>query len=376
MLVGPAYPYRGGIAHFLETIYQGMKARGHQVSAVTFTRQYPELLFPGKTQYAAPTENPPVQAKRLIDTLNPVTWLQAAWRIQQMQPDVVVFKYWMPYMAPAFGTIARYLKRQGIQVLCVVHNALPHERRPGAKLLGRFFLQSTDGLVVMSDAVAGELEELGVKVPIRQVNHPVYDIFGEALPQPKARALLGLPDEAPVLLFFGFIRRYKGLHVLLEAMPLITQQLPDVKLVVAGEFYDDKAFYQELIEKYGVASHIELRAGYIPEEEVGQYFSAADLVVQPYVSATQSGVAQIAYHFERPLVVTDVGGLPEVVPHEKAGFVVPPQNPEALAKAVGRFFQEKWQSRLQMGIQDEKKKYSWDRLYQALEDLLTTERPV
>jgi glycosyltransferase involved in cell wall biosynthesis len=370
VLVGPAYPYRGGIAHFTETVYHGMQGRGHDVSAVTFSRQYPELLFPGKTQYVEESSENPVDTVRIIDTLNPWTWWWAARRIARAEPDVVVFSYWMSYFAPAFGTIARYLRYRGITVLCIVHNALPHERRTGDVWLGRFFLRACDGLVVLSETVEEDLQRLQVNTPVEQVDHPVYDIFGDSIPRSKARARLGLPDTAPVLLFFGFIRKYKGLHVLLEAMLEIVRQHPQTRLLVAGEFYEDEAFYRELVKEYELEDSVVIHGRYIPEEEVSTYFAAADLVVQPYISATQSGVAQIAYHFERPLVITDVGGLPDVVPHEKAGFVVPPENAEALAAAVDRFFADDWAERLEEGVRAEKGKYSWDRLYGALEQLM------
>jgi len=370
VLVGPMYPYRGGIAHFLETMYRGLQARGHEVAAVTFTRQYPELLFPGKTQYEAGVAADPVPAVRLIDTVNPVSWFKAARHIEAMAPDAVIFKYWMPFFAPAFGTIARRVRRCGAKILVAVDNALPHERRPGDIALGRYFFKTVDGCVVMSDAVARDLKTLGVTAPVRQVVHPVYDLFGEAMPREAARRRLGLPPEAPVMMFFGFVRKYKGLHVLLDAMPRIIEALPEARLVVAGEFYDDEAPYRHFIAEHGLEAHVQIHADYIANDAVPVYFSAADVVVQPYVSATQSGVAQVAFHFDVPAIITDVGGLAEVVPHEKAGLVVPPGDPDALAAAVVRFFKEAMGPRLAEGVRQEKQKYSWDRLYEALEALL------
>ncbi|HMB91331.1 MAG TPA: glycosyltransferase, partial [Rhodothermales bacterium] len=264
------YPYRGGIAHFLETMYWGLQQRGHTTAAVTFTRQYPELLFPGKTQYeTTPVENP-VPTVRLLDTINPVTWWKTARHIARLQPDAVVFKFWMPFFGPSFGTIARHVRKRDIKVLVVVDNAIPHERRPGDLALARYFLRATDGCIVMSDAVAEDLKTLGVDTPIRQVVHPIYDIFGSPPPQDVARAALGLPEEAPVLLFFGFIRRYKGLHVLLEAMPRILATRPDAQLVVAGEFYDDEAPYRDLIAQHGLDAQVHLHADYIPNEQVSR----------------------------------------------------------------------------------------------------------
>lgn len=369
-VVGPMHPYRGGISHFLEKMEEGLLERGHETVPVTFMRQYPELLFPGKTQYVEDAEPSADDPERLLDTLNPWTWYRTARHLVARDPDGVVFNYWMSFFAPAFGTIARYLRHHDIRVMVVVHNALPHERRPGDKMLGRFFLQACDGFVAMSDKVENDLQELGIEAPIRRVNHPLYNTFGDPLSRSEARAQLGLPEEAPVLLFFGFVRRYKGLHVLLEALPQIIEHLPDARLVVAGEFYDDKAFYESLIEKYQLGPYLHLHDGYVSDEDVATYFSAADVVVQPYVSATQSGVAKIAYHFERPLIMTDVGGLAEMMPHEEAGLVVPPEDPDALAGAVRRFFGEDLQEQLTDGVRREKEKYSWAPLYEAVEEFV------
>ncbi len=350
-------------------MYWGMQARGHEVSAVTFKRQYPALLFPGKTQFETSAVEQPLPAVRIIDTINPLTWFKAAQYIARLKPDALIFKYWMPFLAPAFGTIARLAARRGAKVLVVVDNAIPHERRPGDIVLGRYFLRAVHGCVVMSDTVARDMVRLGVSAPMRQVVHPVYDLFGKAMARSEARALLGLPPSGRLLLFFGFIRRYKGLHVLLQSMPRIIHALPDVKLLVAGEFYEDEASYRTLIERLGLHDHVRIDAAYVSNDAVARYFSAADIVVQPYITATQSGVAQIAFQFERPLIVTDVGGLAEVVPHEKVGLVVPPDDPDALSAAVVRFFADGMGDRLTGGVRRKKLEYSWDRLYEAVEAL-------
>ena len=365
VVVGPFPPYRGGVAHFTQATYRGLLARGHDVRPVSFSRQYPVFLFPGKTQFEPGRTSS--EAPRLLSSLNPLTWLQTARYIARQAPSTVVVQYWMPFFAPSLGTVARWLRRRGVRVVGVVHNALPHERRPGDRFLSRFFLQSCDGLVVLSEAVEDDIRKLDVRVEVRRAEHPVFDHFGEALPRQEARRRLGLPENAPVLLFFGFIRQYKGLHVLLDAMPSVTRRLPDVRLVVAGEFYDDPAPYHAQIRQHGLEDQVLLRPDYIPEGEVAHYFSATDVVVQPYLSATQSGIAQIAFHFGRPLVVTDVGGLAEVVPHEEAGLVVPPSDSEALAAAVVRFFKEGLGEKLTSGVQRARQNHSWDRLYEAIE---------
>jgi len=367
VLLGPMYPYRGGIAHFLETMYWGLQERGHEVTAVTFTRQYPEKLFPGKTQIETGHVEHPVPAERLLDTIGPLSWLKTARRIVRDRPDVLVFKYWMPFFAPSLGSIVRYVRRRGIKAVAVVDNAIPHERRPGDRLLSRFLLSACDGLIVMSESVERDVRSLGVQRPVVRIAHPIYDIFGIAPPAEEARSQLDLPQDVPVLLFFGFIRRYKGLHVLLQAMPHVLSTLPDAQLIVAGEFYEDAAPYRKLIAEHGLEPHVRLHADYIPNDQVPVFFSAADVIVQPYVSATQSGVAQIAYHFDKPLIVTDVGGLAEIVPHERAGLVVPPEDPAALAESIIRFFREDMAELLTAGVREEKLKYSWDRLYEAIE---------
>ena len=371
VLVGPAFPYRGGIAHFLEALHQELVNSGYTVTVVTFSRQYPALLFPGTTQLESETREVPFNSLRLIDSVNPFSWLSTARYIRNLQPDFVIFKYWLPFFAPPFGVIARMLKKDDIRILGIIHNALPHEARIGDRSLGRYFLRSCDGLVVLSGKVKEDLRSrLDIKAPLRQVEHPVYDIFGPSMSREEARETLAVSRNAHVLLFFGFIRKYKGLHVLLECMPLVVKKLPNLQLIIAGEAYEDEQLYHDLIQKYQLHPHVHLHMKYIPKENVKMYFAAADVVVQPYVSATQSGVAQIAYHFDRPLIVTDVGGLAEFVPHNIAGLVVPPENPEALAEAIVNYFTEEMSSNLIKGVQEEKKKYTWARLREAIEDLV------
>lgn len=368
-IVSTAYPYRGGIAHFVETMARGYQHLNHKTEIVTFTRQYPELLFPGETQYEQGHAPQDLQITRQLDTLNPFSWQKTARYIADARPDLVLMKYWMPFFAPSLGWVARSLRKKGIPTIAIIDNAIPHEKRLGDEALSRYFLSSCKGLVVMSDAVGEDVRRLGVTCPIEKVRHPIYNLFGEPMPKPQARAELGLAETEDVLLFFGFIRRYKGLHVLLEAMPKIIAARPKVRLVVAGEFYEDAQPYHAQIEALGLADHLRLATQYIPNEDVVRYFSAADVVVQPYISATQSGVAQIAFQFDRPTVLTDVGGLAEIVPHEEAGLVVPPADPNALADAVIRYFEADLAPKLTEGVQREKRKYEWSVLYEAIERL-------
>jgi glycosyltransferase involved in cell wall biosynthesis len=370
-LVGPLYPYRGGIAHFTHSLGRRLEARGHRLSPVTFHRQYPEFLFPGRTQFE--TSRPPdaFDAPRLLDTINPVSWERTARHLRGLAPDAVVFQYWMSFLAPSLGSVARRLGEA--RRLAVVHNALPHERRPGDRALGRYALGAMGGLLVLSESVRRDVEGLAPGVPVRQAAHPVYDFFGDPVPRGEARAALGLPADAPVLLFFGFVRRYKGLHVLLDALPQIRVRVPRVRLVVAGEFYDDAAPYRQQVRHLGLEDVVRFDAEYVPNERVAPYFGAADLVVQPYLSATQSGVANVAYHFERPLVTTDVGGLAETVPSD-AGLVVPPEDPAALADAVARFFERRLAGRLAEGVRRMKADGGWDGVCAAVEALATGTR--
>ncbi len=371
ILVGPVYPYRGGIAHFTEATAHALRNRGHEVSAVTFTRQFPRRLFPGRSQLESRPPVTPVPSVRLIDSINPVSWWTAVDHIVRENPDAVIFQHWMPFFSPAFGTIARLLRAQGIRVIAVVHNALPHERFPGDIWLSRYMFNACDAFLALSRVVANDLRRMaGYRKPLRQVAHPPYHQFGDALPMNEARSRLKLPDEAPVLLFFGFVRQYKGLDVLLNAMPLILREQPDARLVVAGEFYEDEESYRESIRNRGLEENVLLHAHYIPTESVPDYFSAADVVVQPYLSATQSGVAQVAFHFERPVITTDVGELADMVPHEEAGFVVPPQDAPALAEAVNRFFEEDWAGRMNEGVRRARQRHGWDEVAEGLERLV------
>jgi len=370
ILVGPVYPYRGGIAHFTEATAHALKGRGHDVTAVTFTRQYPQRLFPGRSQMESRPPVRPVPSVRLIDSINPMSWFRAAEHVIREAPDVVVFQHWMPFFAPAFGTIARLLRGQGIRCISVVHNALPHERRFGDVFLSRYLFKACDGFVALSRVVANDLRRLaGYQVPLQQVAHPPYHQFGDGLDQKEARKRLNLPTDAPVLLFFGFVRAYKGLDVLLEAMPHVLRYLPEARLVIAGEFYEDEEAYRETIRAQDLTENVVLHAHYIPNDSVASYFSAADVVVQPYLSATQSGVAQVAFHFERPVITTDVGELAEEVPDGEAGFVVPPQDPAQLTAAIVRFFTEEWGDQMSEGVRRIRQRHGWDEVAEAVERL-------
>jgi glycosyltransferase involved in cell wall biosynthesis len=373
-LIGPAWPYRGGIAHFLESLDAHLRQAGHLVSIVNFSRQYPGWLFPGTSQFDHDvddnTEHQHPSSERLIDSMNPFSWGKAAKHILQQKVDVVIFSYWNPFFAPSFGHIARQLRRSGVKVLALLHNALPHERRPGDRSLGRYFFKHCQGFLVLSEQVQNDLEAMVQDVPIRRASHPVYEMFGECPDRNSARQKLGLSTDQPVLLFFGHVRPYKGLRILLEAMPSIASNFPDVRLLIAGEFYEQIESYERTIDELGLDEIVRVRPQYIPNHEVGLYFSACDLVVQPYLATTQSGVAQLAYHFCRPIIVTDVGELSHLVRDGETGYVVPPNDPEALASAVHQFFRDSRADDFARRITELKPLYSWKRLVESIESLL------
>jgi glycosyltransferase involved in cell wall biosynthesis len=363
VLVGTAYPHRGGIAHYVALLSRELAMAGHEVKVISFRRQYPRLLFPGTSQDDAGPETVRVDSERLIDTLNPATWIAAARRIRALAPDLVVFKYWMPFFAPAYGTIVRRLRRRGIRTCFLLDNVIPHERRPGDLALTRWVLDPVDAFIAQSETVAADLRRFRPEAPLAKVPHPLYTIFGTKPPREEARRRLGVTARE-VALFFGFIRGYKGLLDLLEAVARIPPER-DFQLLVGGEFYEDDAPYRRAMEALG--SRVVPHTRYIPNEEVGDFFAAANLAVLPYRSATQSGIVQIAYHFDVPVLTTDVGGLPETVMAGTTGDIVPPGDPGALAAAITRYFDEGREDRYAPAVARDKERFSWGRLVEALE---------
>lgn len=327
-LLGPLPPFRGGIAQFHEAVAGAYEARGASVDRVTFARQYPAWLFPGKSQIEPGATG---TAPRLLDPLSPLAWRRTVRHVEAFGADVAVVPYWLSFFAPMWRAVTGGLRRRGIPSVAIVHNALPHERRPGDAAAARLALGACRGLLVLSESVRDDVRRLGIGLPMELVAHPTYDQFGEAPPAAEARAALGLRD-APTLLFFGFVRPYKGLGVLLDAFPEIQRRVPGVQLVVAGEVYEGEAELRARAAPFGDA--VRFDADYIAADRVPLYFGAADLVVQPYVSATQSGVARLAFGLGTPVLTTRVGGLAEAVPDGVAGRVVPPSDAPALAAAA------------------------------------------
>ena len=366
-ILSTAYPLRGGIAHYNALLARALGAR-HDVETITFKRQYPALLFPGSTQQEQDDAPPAPPAPALMDSVNPLNWVAVGREVRRRRPDLIIFKYWLPFFGPCFGTIARVARRRTrTRSLVICDNVIPHERRPFDRAFTGYLFSATDYFIVQSRAVERDLLAFRPGAVYRFAPHPVYDIFGRALPQQEARRQLGI--TAPrVLLFFGYVRRYKGLQVLLEAMARTGPSL-GVHLLVVGEFYDDERSYRGQIESLGLAPHVTVVSSYVPNSAVARYFSAADAVVLPYLSATQSGIAQIAYNFDTPVLATDVGGLAEVVLDGVTGFVVPPGDPDALAGAIRRFYSEGRSGEFRARVAREKHAYSWENLVDAIEQM-------
>lgn len=358
VLIGPAYPLRGGIAHFNESFAKELLVHGFQVKLVSFYLQYPSFLFPGKTQKAEGDPPRDLDIYPLISSIDPLSWKRTAKIIASWRPAVVVIRFWIPFMGPAMGAIARKLRKQGITVIGLVDNAIPHEARPADKVLSRYFFKNCDAFFTLSKSVAEDINRLVPGKPVATSPHPLYDFFGEKVQKDQAIKALGLDSGFRYILFFGFVRKYKGLDLLMEGFARSGLKNHKVKLIVAGEFYDDSATYFDLAKTLQIEEAMVFRNEYIPEAEVKNYFGATSIVAQTYRSATQSGVTQIAYHFERPMLVTDVGGLSEIVPHGKAGFVVDPK-PEAIAESLARFFQDGLEEQFEKNVAVEKQRFSW-----------------
>ena len=366
VILGPAHPYRGGIAALNERLAIQFIREGHEVTIFNFKLQYPDFLFPGKTQYtddAAPENIPNV---RKVNSVNPINWLSVGRELRRCQPDLLIVRYWLPFMAPALGTICRIVrKNRHTQLICIADNIIPHEKRIGDRLLTRYFTGKIDGFIAMSREVYKDLEKF-VREPVRRyAPHPIYDHYGEIISREKALAHLNLSPEYRYLLFFGFIRNYKGLDLLLEAMADKSLQTGKVKLIVAGEYYGNEAYYQELIHKYELEDRLVLHTSYIPSSEINNYFCAADLVVQPYKSATQSGVTQVGYYFDKPMLVTNVGGLSEIIADKVAGYVVEPTS-ERIAEAIVDFYENSRATAFTAEMQKLKQKFSWTNLTQNI----------
>jgi D-inositol-3-phosphate glycosyltransferase len=380
IIISPAHPLRGGIAASGERLAQAFQSEGYEVKIYTFSLQYPNFLFPGKTQYSDEPKPQDLDIQVVINSVNPFNWLKVGRQIAAEKADLVICRFWLPIMGPSLGSILRLVKRNKIsKIIGLIDNIIPHEKRFGDKPFAQYFVDACDAFVVMSSSVKEEMTQFSNK-PCYYTPHPIYDIYGEKMSRKEALSFLTLPENQRYILFFGFIRKYKGLDLLIEALGLLKKKEgndkknkntvdegnPDtigkgseLKLLVAGEFYGDEAFYRDLIKTQDLENQVIIKSDYIPTDDVKYYFGVADVVVQPYRSATQSGISQIAYHFDKPMIVTNVGGLSEIVPNGEAGYVVEP-TPQHIADAIAQFYDNDNATHLEEGVKKNKARFSWE----------------
>jgi len=369
-ILGPAHPYRGGLASIMEIMARTFQRRGDEVDIKTFTLQYPSLLFPGESQTVATPPPADLRICRCVNTMNPLNWVRVGRRIRRERPDFVLMKYWTPFMAPCFGTIARIARGNGhTKVLCQIDNVEPHERHLTDKPFNRYYLHSVDGFVYMSEQVHSELRAYS-DAPALFSPHPLFENFGEQVERSEACVRLGLDPANRYVLFFGLIRDYKGLDLLLDAWAQLRRagRTEGRRLIVAGEFYTAREPYLNRIADNGLQDEVLLHDRFIPDDDVKYYFSAADFVVQPYKTATQSGVTQIAYQFCVPMVVTAVGGLPEIVPDGRVGYVCPP-TAEGVAAAMDRMYEGDALKRFRENCVEERRRFSWEEMCSRVTEL-------
>lgn len=379
VIVGTAYPFRGGLATFNERLARQFMAEGHQVELITFTTQYPSFLFPGKTQFSSESAPADLTITRAIHSCNPLTWLKVGRQLRRQRPDLVICCYWMAFFAPCFATIERIAKRNGhTKCIALVHNLIPHEPTILDKLFAPWFVRQTDGFVALSQSVVDDIKKVEsqksiVERPKTFSPHPIYDHYGERMSKAAACEALGLDAQYDYMLFFGLVRAYKGLDLLIDAFALIKDELPKLRLLIAGEFYEDEQKYRDQINQLGLDERIIVRNEFIPDSDLRKYFGAADLIVQPYKSATQSGVTQVAFHFEKPMLVTNVGGLGEIVHHGKMGYAVAPDAGQ-IAECLRDYYSQRRQAEFTDYLLREKNKYAWDKMSNAYLQLYSSLR--
>jgi glycosyltransferase involved in cell wall biosynthesis len=368
VIIGPGHPLRGGLATFNQRLAKEFNDQGHQCSIYSFSLQYPSFLFPGTTQYSTEPAPTDLSIHTVINSINPLNWVKVGKRLRKEKPDIIIVRYWLPFMGPALGTILRRVrKNKHTKIICIADNVIPHEKRPGDRSFTKYFLKSCDAFITMSEKVMADLRTFQKTKPAKLVTHPLYDNFGAIISKSEARKHLNISERDKIILFFGFIRKYKGLDLLFEAMANDKIKAAGIKLLVAGEFYEDQRSYNEQVEKLGINYQLILRTDFIPDSEVKYYLCAADAVIQPYRNATQSGVTPLAYHFEKPMIVTNVGGLPSLVPDGKVGIVVEPK-PTAIAEGILRFYQL-GENYFIPHLREKKQEYSWETLVTAIFEL-------
>lgn len=366
VILGSAYPLRGGgLATFNERLAKEFQAQGHQVTIYTFSLQYPSFLFPGKSQYSTESAPTDLNINVRVNSINPINWITVGRELKALKPDMIVVRYWIPFMGPCLSTICRIAKRnKHTKIVCIADNIIPHEKRPGDRLFTQYFLPAVDGFITMSDQVTKDLLSFKTGKTFVQLAHPLYDNFGAAIDPITAKKKLNIPSDQHILLFFGFIRKYKGLDILLEAMAKPAVKALNITLLVAGEFYQDKQPYLEQISNLGIENDVIIRDTFIPDSEVATICCTADFIVQPYRHATQSGVTPLAYHFNIPMIVTNVGGLPDMVQHERTGLITQP-DPDALAEAIAEAFLHGTEH-FKPGLKEFKKQFTWDTFAHSL----------
>ena len=368
IIIGPAFPYRGGIANFNNSLAVEYKSQGADVKIYSFSLQYPSFLFPGKTQYEEGEGPKDIEIIPIVNSINPFNWFKVASRIKKENPDYVIFRYWLPFMAPCLGTIAKLI-RKTTKVFAITDNVIPHEKRIGDSLLTKYFVKSSDAFLTLSSSVLDDLKQFTDTKEKIFIPHPIYDSFGDIVEKSTAKEKLGLDENGKYLLFFGFVRKYKGLDIMLEVMADKRIQDLGVKLIVAGEFYDNKEEYIAQINSLNISDYVILRTDFILEDQVKDYFCASDMITQTYRTATQSGVTQIAYHFERPMLVTNVGGLAEIVPHNKVGYVCDIDTKQ-IADYIVEFYTENKEKEFSDNTKEEKKRFTWKVLVEGIDNLI------
>lgn len=370
-IIGPAYPLRGGPAQFNENLCEELNKAGHDAQIISYSLQYPGFLFPGSTQFEQSGKAPEnLKIHTLINTVNPLNWIKVAAFIRREKPDFILFRYWLPFFGPSLGTIAR-LVRKHTCVLALTDNIIPHERRFGDKPFTSYFVKGCHGFIAMSKKVLSDIDLFSPDARKVYSPHPMYATYGEAVSKKEARHQLGLNDDDKIVLFFGLIRHYKGLDILLEAMSHQEIKKRGIKLLIAGEFYEDKQPYLDLIQQYGMEEQVILHDSFIPNDRVRYYFCASDIVAQTYRNATNSGVTMVGYYYDKPMLVTNVGGLSEIVPHQKCGYTVA-LNTEEISCSVRDFYENNREAEMLMAVREEKKKYEWTTFINSLLGLYNT----
>ncbi|MBO4636381.1 MAG: glycosyltransferase [Clostridiales bacterium] len=368
VLIGPVYPYKGGISHYTGMLCRSL-SKEHEVRMISYSMQYPKFMYKKKQKDFGDDTLKISGTKFLIDTANPFSWSRTVKDIREYAPDMVIIQWWHPYFSPCYISMAGKLGKF-TKVMFICHNVFPHERFPMDRFLTKRVLSKGDMFIVHSEEDRKDLMSIVPDAPVIRSPLPVFDMFGgKDLTKTQARTAVGEDPDCKMILFFGFVRKYKGLMHLINAMPAVHEALPDARLYIAGDFGDDRDEYIRRAEDSGILSYTTIREGYIPDKEAGKYFAACDLVVLPYESATQSGIVQTAFSFGKPVVVTNVGGLPEVVEDGRTGYIVPPQDPKAIAERIVKFFTEDDREAFTSNIRKEAYKYSWDRVNENVRKL-------